>query len=109
MSLFIGGAIGTFGIAIESDMPPQPLLATVIFIALAVGVHLVTPTQEQMLTAEYDDIIAARPACAIVIEKDIDSASMECLKQYKDYVEDSAKVAKSYYDHFGELKQGLKR
>ena len=71
--------------------------------------HVVTPSQEQMLTQEYDDIKTSRPECAAIIDINIDSASMECLRQYRRYLEDSVSAANHYYEHFGRLKQELKR
>ena len=94
--------------AIETNWNP-PLFAGILFMLLALLVHLVTPTTEQMLTKEYDDIKASRPVCATIIEKNIDSASLECLREYKTYFNDSIHAAKQYYDHFSELKTDLKR
>lgn len=108
MYLILSMGVGTLGLAIEFKSSP-PLLTTIFLFLLAVLVHVVTPTEEQMLTNEYEDIKAARPACATVIDKNIDSASLDCLREYKKYLTDSVKVAKSYYDHFSELKNDLKR
>lgn len=106
MLLIMG--VSSLGIAIETNWTP-PFFTSVLLFLLALLVHMVTPTEEQMLTNEYDDIKASRPACAAVIETNIDSASLECLREYKTYLNDSIAAAKQYYDHFSELKHDLKR
>lgn len=106
MLLIMG--VSSLGIAIETNWTP-PFFTSVLLFLLALLVHVVTPTEEQMLTNEYDDIKASRPACAAVIEANIDSASLECLREYKTYLNDSIAAAKQYYDHFSELKHDLKR
>lgn len=108
MYLLLAMGIGTLGVAIEFKSSP-PLLTAIFFFLLALLVHVVTPTEEQMLTNEYDDIKAARPECAAVIDTNIDAASLDCLREYKKYLNDSVNAAKSYYDHFSELKNDLKR
>lgn len=105
--LAIMGA-SSLAVAIETNWNP-PFFTSILFFLLALLVHLVTPTKEQMLTKEYDDIKASRPACATVIEKNIDSASLECLREYRNYLKDSIDAAKQYYDHFSELKTDLRR
>ena len=105
--LLIAG-ISSLALALESNWNP-PLFTSILLFLLALLVHVVTPTEEQMITKEYDDIKASRPACAAVIEKNIDSASLECLREYKTYLKDSIAAAKHYYDHFSELKTDLKR
>lgn len=106
MLLIMG--VSSLGFAIETNWTP-PFFTSVLLFLLALLVHVVTPTEEQMLTNEYDDIKASRPACAAVIETNIDSASLECLREYKTYLNDSIAAAKQYYDHFSELKHDLKR
>ena len=108
MCIFLLVGVSSLGIAIETNWNP-PLFTSILLFLLAVLVHLVTPTEEQMLTKEYDDIKASRPACAAVIETNIDSASLDCLREYKEYLNDSIDAAKHYYDHFSELKHDLKR
>ncbi len=95
-------------LAIESNWN-LPVFTGILLMLLALLVHLVTPTVEQMITKEYGDIKASRPACATVIEKNIDSASLECLREYKTYLNDSIHAAKQYYDHVNELKHEFKR
>ena len=106
--LLLAMGVGILGVAIEVKSS-TPLLTAIFFFLLALLVHLVTPTEEQMITKEYDDIKASRPACAAVIETNIDSASLECLREYKTYLNDSIDAAKQYYDHFSELKHDIKR
>ncbi len=108
MCVLVLVGFGSLGVAIETNWN-TPLFAAILLLLLAVLVHVVTPTEEQMITKEYDDIKASRPACAAVIEKNIDSASLECLREYKNYLIDSIDAAKQYYDHFNELKTDLKR
>ena len=108
MCMLLMMGVTSLGIAIETNWTP-PFFTSVLLFLLALLVHVVTPTEEQMLTKEYDDIKASRPACAAVIETNIDSASLECLSEYKTYLNDSIDAAKHYYDHFSELKHDLKR
>ena len=108
IALLLAMGVGILGVAIECTST-SPLFTAIFFFLLAGLVHVVTPTEEQMLTNEYDDITAERPACAAVIDTNIDSASLDCLREYKKYLTDSVKVAKRYYDHFSELKTDLKR
>ena len=108
MYMLLCAGAGILGVAIENKSKP-PFLVAMFFFLLAGLVHFKTPTEEKMLTNEYNDIKAARPACAAVIDKNIDSASLDCLREYKKYLKDSVTVAKSYYDHLSELKNDLKR
>ena len=108
LCIFLIAGTSSLAIAIETNWNP-PLFTAILLLLLAVLVHLVTPTEEQMITKEYDDIKASRPACAAVIETNIDSASLECLREYKKYLSDSIDAAKQYYEHFSELKTDLKR
>jgi hypothetical protein len=108
MCIFAITGVSSLAIAMETNWNP-PFFTAILLFLLALLVHLVTPTEEQMLTKEYDDIKASRPACAVVIDKNIDSASLQCLREYKNYVSDSIDAAKQYYEHFSELKTDLKR
>jgi hypothetical protein len=108
LCIFLIAGTSSLVLAVESKWNSQFFTAILLFL-LALLVHVVTPTEEQMLTKEYDDIKASRPACAAVIEKNIDSASLECLREYKKYLRDSIDAAKQYYEHFSELKTDLKR
>lgn len=108
MCIFLIMGASSLAIAIETNWNP-PFFTAILLFLLALLVHVVTPTEEQMLTKEYDDIKASRPACAAVIETNIDSASLECLREYKSYLKDSIDAAKQYYDHFSDLKHDLKR
>ena len=108
MCIFLIIGASSLAVAIETNWN-TPLFTAILLFLLALLVHLVTPTEEQMITKEYDDIKASRPACAAVIETNIDSASLECLREYKTYLNDSIDAAKQYYDHFSELKHDIKR
>lgn len=108
LCIFLIAGISSLALAVETKWNP-PFFTSILLFLLALLVHLVTPTEEQMITKEYDDIKASRPACAAVIDTNIDSASLECLREYRNYLNDSIDAAKQYYDHFSELKTDLKR
>ena len=105
------GALAIFLFGLGVLEPPTPkLLWFSLVSAVMVGVlFLITPSVEKMITMEYDDILKNRPACAEEVDKGLDSASMECLRVYKSYFEDSVAAAKQYHQHFEKLKSDIKR
>ena len=108
MCIFVIAGVSSLALALETNWNP-PFFTAIFLFLLALLVYVVTPTEEQMITKEYDDIKASRPACATVIDTNIDSASLECLREYRNYLCDSIDAAKQYYNHFSELKTDLKR
>ena len=108
--IFLSGlAIFTFGMGIGYPPTPALLWSSLVFTVMFVIVCLISPSQEQMIVMEYDDILKNRPACAEEVDKGLDSASMECLRVYKSYLEDSIDAADTYKRHFERLKADIKR
>lgn len=99
----------TFGLGVCTPPTPKLLWASLVFAVITVTFCLITPTQEKMIVLEYDDILKNRPACAEEVDKGLDSASMECLRVYKSYLEDSIDAAGTYKRHFEKLKADIKR
>lgn len=99
----------TFGLGVLEPPTPKLLWSSLVFAVMAVVICLITPSQEKMIVMEYDDILKNRPACAAEVDKGLDSASMECLRVYKSYLEDSIDAADQYKRHFEMLKARIKR
>ena len=102
-------ALFTFGLGVCQPPTPKLLWSSLAFAVMLVIICLVTPSVEKMIVMEYDDILKNRPACAEEVDKGLDSASMECLRVYKSYFEDSVAAAKQYKQHFEKLKSDIKR
>ena len=101
--------IFTFGLGICTPPTPTLLWSSLVFAVILVILCLITPSKEKMIAFEYDDILKNRPACAEEVDKGLDSASMECLRVYKSYLEDSIGAADQYKRHFEKLKSDIKR
>jgi hypothetical protein len=80
----------------------------ILFPCLMLLVFFVTPTEERMITHKYEDVLASRPACAAIIDKNIGSASIECLREYKKYVYDSTRAADNYFTRLKTLKDDIR-
>jgi hypothetical protein len=102
-------AIFTFFMGACQPTTPKLLWSSLVFVVMLVVICLITPSQEKMIVMEYDDILKNRPACAEEVDKGLDSASMECLRVYKSYLEDSIDAAVMYKRHFEQLKSEIKR
>ena len=99
----------TFGLGICNPPTSKLLWTSLVFAVITVIFCLITPSQEKMIVMEYDDILKNRPACAEEVDKGLDSASLECLRVYKSYLEDSIGAADQYKRHFETLKSDIKR
>lgn len=99
----------TFGLGICDPPTPKLLWSSLVFAVMLAIFCIITPSQEKMIAMEYDDILKNRPACAEEVDKGLDSASMECLRLYKSYLEDSIHAADQYKRHFEMLKADIKR
>lgn len=107
--LFGAIAVMLIGLGLCDVVTPKLLWSGLIFAVLTLVIHFITPTEERMMTRDYEKILASRPECAVVIDKNIDSASIECLREYKAYLEDSIAIAELYYKHFSRLKSEIHR
>ena len=104
-----GHTLLTFGVGLCPPTTPKLLWSSLVFAVMLAVICFIAPSEEQMIDMEYDDILKNRPACAEEVDKGLDSASMECLRVYKSYLEDSIDAADTYKRHFELLKSEIKR